>query len=101
MQSVGKLKYVIIDAEDAEKLARFWSGVLGQPIKRRFGPYIELKSLDSTPTFSIQKVASRTSGKNNLHFDLQTDNLDESQQLTESLGGRLVEVKRQGKWEWR
>lgn len=100
MQSAGTIKYILIDAEDSEKLAEFWSKVLGRPIKKRFGPYIELVS-DDIPKVSIQKVDKRTSGKNNMHFDLQTDNLDASQNYIESLGGRLVEVQRKGKWEWR
>ena len=38
---------------------------------------------------------------NNVHFDLQTDDLNASQQRIESLGGRLIEVQHKGHWEWR
>lgn len=100
MQKAGTIKYILIDAEDPEKLADFWGKTLGRPIKKRFGPYIELGSND-VPKVSIQKVGKRTPGKNNVHFDLQTDDLDTSQSYIESLGGRLVEVQRKGKWEWR
>jgi predicted enzyme related to lactoylglutathione lyase len=100
MQKAGTIKYILIDAEDSEKLAEFWSKVLGRPIKKQFGPYTELGSND-VPKVSIQKVDKHTPEKNNIHFDLQTNDLDASQSYIESLGGKLVEVQRKGKWEWR
>jgi len=99
--AAGVLKYIIIDAEDSELLATFWSRVLACKINRRSGPYINLEPLSTGITVSIQKVGQRTAGKNNLHLDLQTDSLDDSQALIEASGGRLVEVKHQGRWEWR
>jgi predicted enzyme related to lactoylglutathione lyase len=71
------------------------------PIRKKFGPYIELESSDSGLKVSIQRVDRCTAGKNNLHFDLQTDNIDASQAYIIALGGALVEVQRQDRWEWR
>lgn len=101
MKSAGTLKYIIIDAENPALLADFWSKVIGQPIEKSFGPFTKLKSPEYGPTITIQKVPDRTKAKSNVHFDLQTDNLDASEFYIVSLGGRLFETHRSGKWEWR
>jgi predicted enzyme related to lactoylglutathione lyase len=101
MKSAGYLKHIIIDAEDAELVARFWSSVLGLPIERSFGPFTKLESPSVGPALTIQKVPARTHDKSNIHFDLQTNDLDTSETYVLSLGGKLVDVKHKGQWEWR
>ncbi|HSX01745.1 MAG TPA: VOC family protein [Candidatus Saccharimonadia bacterium] len=101
VKRAGQLKYILIDAEDSEAVAQFWSRALGRPVGKRYGPFIELEAPAGAVGVTIQRVPKRTSGKNNIHFDLQTDDLDASEAYIVEMGGRLVEVQRQGRWEWR
>jgi hypothetical protein len=86
----GQLKYILIDAEDSEKVAQFWSQALGRPIGKQYGPFIELETPAGVVGVTIQRVPKRTLGKNNT-----------SEAYIVELGGQLVEVQRQGRWEWR
>jgi predicted enzyme related to lactoylglutathione lyase len=101
MKNAGQLAHIIIDAEDSDLVAGFWSTVLGQPVERTFGPFTKLGPPAAGPALTIQKVPARARDKSNVHFDLQTDDLDTSQAYIMGLGGSLVEVQHKGRWEWR
>lgn len=60
MESAGQLKHIIIDAENPDVVARFWSRILGQPIERTFGPFTKLQAPAVGPAVTIQAVRVRT-----------------------------------------
>jgi predicted enzyme related to lactoylglutathione lyase len=80
---------VIIDATDPERLAEFWSELLGRPITGRVGPYIWLTRRNGLGV-GIQRTDGAKPAKNRLHLDLESANPAAEQARVESLGGRRL-----------
>lgn len=80
---------LIIDSADPERLASFWSGLLGRPVTGRTGPYVWLRR-ENGLGMGFQQVAQPKSGKNRVHFDLAAEDPAAEQRRVESLGGRRL-----------
>jgi predicted enzyme related to lactoylglutathione lyase len=80
---------IIIDCVDPERVARFWSELLGRPIADRTGPYVWLERGDG-PVVGFQKVAGPTPGKNRVHFDVASPDPASEVARVEALGGRAL-----------
>lgn len=91
------LDCVVIDCYDAQNLAEFWGAVLDAPIKIDVEEYVVV---DSTPRMSFQCVPDPTPGKNRVHVDLNTEDLDGELRRLLELGATLVEQvsMRGGSW---
>jgi predicted enzyme related to lactoylglutathione lyase len=88
----SRLVTLVFDANDPERLARFWSGVLGWPISQG----VVLLPNDDTG-FSIGFSASdeQKSGPNQIHFDLTSSSLEDQQETVAralDLGARHIDV---------
>lgn len=81
-----KIKDLIIDCADPERLALFWSELLGRPIAARTGPYVWLARGEG-PGVGFQKVAEARAGKNRIHFDVASPDPAAEQARVEELGG--------------
>ncbi|MGH3377318.1 MAG: VOC family protein [Actinoallomurus sp.] len=81
---------VIIDCADPERLAAFWSGLLGRPIVGRTGPYVWLGRVNGLGV-GFQQVAEPPTGKNRLHLDLSAADPAAEQERIEALGGRRLQ----------
>ncbi|HUC05348.1 MAG TPA: VOC family protein [Acidimicrobiales bacterium] len=55
---------VTFDGEDPERLARFWSELVGRPV-----PYVGLERTGGAPGIGFQRVAGAKEVKNRLHLD--------------------------------
>ncbi|WP_030797751.1 VOC family protein [Streptomyces sp. NRRL S-337] len=86
-----KIKDLIIDCVDPERLASFWAELLGRPVAARTGPYVWLARGEG-PGVGFQKVAEPTCGKNRLHFDLASADPASERARIEALGGRLLDA---------
>lgn len=65
---------VTVDSSDPRPLATWWSERLGAPIvEENEGWFI---MIGSTPMMAIQHVEDPTPGKNRVHLDLVTEDLD-------------------------
>lgn len=67
------LGQVVVDCVDAEKLATFWSRLLGQPLAEgasQFWAMIPAPEDRSLPPLMFLQVENPTSGKNKWHLDL-------------------------------
>jgi len=97
---IGALGYVIINATDSEKSAKFWSAVTGRELGDVSPPYIDLPSTNNEDgvTISIQQVPDQESL--GIHIDIMVDDIDEAIQQIIDLGGKLVEEKSEGNWRW-
>ncbi|RFS80991.1 VOC family protein [Actinomadura spongiicola] len=84
------IKDVIIDCDDPERLALFWSQLLGRPIKAGTGPYVWLERGEG-PGLGFQKVTEPKVGKNRLHFDVASPDPAAEQERVEALGGRRLQ----------
>lgn len=83
------IKDIIIDCVDPERLASFWSQLLGRPIAARTGPYVWL-ARGNGPGVGFQKVTAPKVGKNRIHFDVASADPATEQERVESLGGQLL-----------
>ena len=88
--SVG---YLVVDANDPERLARFWSGLLDVEVETTIGDgqFVVLSPGEDGLTVGFQRVGEGKAGKNRLHLDLVVEDLDEATAEVESLGGRWLE----------
>ncbi|MGV9887080.1 VOC family protein [Streptomyces sp. NPDC003395] len=85
-----RINALIVDANDPERLATFWSALLGRPIVGRTGPYVWLRR-ENDLGLGFQQTAEPKSGKNRMHFDVSSADPVAEQQRVESLGGRRLE----------
>ncbi|MGW7241579.1 VOC family protein [Streptomyces sp. NPDC054804] len=81
---------LILDATDPERLAAFWSELLGRPVVGRMGPYVWLRR-ESGLGLGFQQTSDPKSGKNRLHFDISSPDPAAEQQRVERLGGRRLQ----------
>lgn len=84
-----QINALIIDAADPERLAAFWSKLLGRPISDRSGPYVWLRR-ESGLGLGFQQAGERKSAKNRMHFDVASSDPASEQQRVEALGGRRL-----------
>lgn len=85
-----QINALIVDATDPERLAAFWSELLGRPVVSRTGPYVWLQR-ENGLGLGFQRTGESKSGKNRLHFDVSSPNPPAEQQRVEALGGRRLE----------
>ncbi|TCC23227.1 VOC family protein [Kribbella sindirgiensis] len=94
---------VVVDVGDLERAAAFWGGVLGYERVGEPGVYLSLVPADGVGVeVLLQKVDDRKHGKNRVHLDLRTADLDAEVARVEALGAsRLTEepVVEAG-WVW-
>ena len=86
---VPYIKDLVVDCLDAEAVADFWSRLLGRPIVGRTGPYLWLDRRGGVGLV-FQQVSAATGGKNRLHLDLASTDLDSDRHKVEQLGGRRL-----------
>ncbi|MCX5008293.1 VOC family protein [Streptomyces sp. NBC_00638] len=86
---------LIVDATDPERLAVFWSELLGRPVVGRMGPYVWLRR-ENGLGLGFQQTNEPKSGKNRMHFDITSPNPAAEQQRVETLGGRRLEQYEDG-----
>ncbi|MET7439516.1 VOC family protein [Streptomyces sp. NPDC004082] len=85
-----KINALIVDATDPERLAAFWSEMLGRPVVGRTDPYVWLQREDGLG-LGFQRTNEPKSGKNRMHFDITSPDPAAEQQRVERLGGRRLE----------
>ncbi|MFJ3224545.1 VOC family protein [Streptomyces sp. NPDC086783] len=85
-----KINALIVDATDPERLAAFWSEMLGRPVVGRTGPYVWLQREDGLG-LGFQRTNEPKSGKNRMHFDITSPDPAAEQRRVETLGGRRLE----------
>ncbi|WP_406164796.1 VOC family protein [Streptomyces sp. NBC_00996] len=85
-----QINTLIVDATDPERLAAFWSELLGRPVVGRTGPYVWLRR-ENGLGLGFQQTAEPKSDKHRLHFDITSTDLAAEQQRVEVLGGRRME----------
>ena len=91
-ERIGPIRSVVIDVNDLERAAAFWSAVLGARRGRRLGAYLRLESSDPGPEVLLQVVPEPNQVKARLHLDIATPNMDADAQRVEALGGRKLRV---------
>ncbi|MEV5958629.1 VOC family protein [Streptomyces sp. NPDC051987] len=85
-----QINALIVDATDPERLAAFWSELLGRPVVGRMGPYVWLRR-ENDLGLGFQRTAEPKSSKNRMHFDITSPDPAAEQQRIEMLGGHRLE----------
>ena len=99
-EPVGTLYAVVIDVNNLENCAGFWSKVLGKEISFKVDNYCRIGKGNDLPSLFLQKVPEPHKHKNRAHIDLDVKNLESAVQRVVDLGGtKLVEMSEYGvKW---
>jgi predicted enzyme related to lactoylglutathione lyase len=92
----SRLVSLVLDANDPERLARFWAAALRWTIDRDSNGELALQPTDGTP-FEVlfETVSEPKVGQNNIHLDLTTTSLDDQRESVEqllALGGRQIDI---------
>ena len=94
----------MIDCSDLERSAEFWTGVLGYARDGvASGRYQTLLPADGQGAeILLQQVPEDKQGKNRVHLDLRTRDLDLELHRVVSLGARVLtqEPVREAGWQW-
>ena len=97
--------YITIDCADPQKLAGFWSQLLGLEIKGTFGSSDYLVMLarpsDEAVALAFQRVPEPKVGKLRAHPDLEVKDLEAVTALAESLGATRVADHEEDGYAWR
>ncbi len=89
---------VMVDGNDIEALAAFWSKLLGIAEKMRFPGYLWLNAMtEGGPALAFQQVPEPKQVKNRLHLDISADDPEAFIARVEELGGsRLADHELEG-----
>jgi predicted enzyme related to lactoylglutathione lyase len=82
---------VTVDCADPERVASFWSALLGRPIAGRKGPYVWLVRAPGGIGLGFQHVSENKTGKNRVHIDVSGPDVAEIKRRVETLGGRRAD----------
>ncbi|WBB70083.1 VOC family protein [Micromonospora sp. WMMD812] len=82
---------VTIDCLDPERVARFWSRLLGrEPGPSQDGWVYLGERGDPQPRLVFQPVREPRTGKVRIHLDVSVDDIDEAMAVAIDLGGRFT-----------
>ena len=83
---------IVLDCADPESLAPFWAEALGYRIQGARDPYVALvPQVGDAPRFILQRVPEPRPGKNRMHVDIKTHDMEAEAERLEKIGAaRLV-----------
>jgi len=82
---------LVLDCADPGKLGEFWSDAIGYTALGGAGNYVLLVDPEGEqPKLLLQRVNEPKSGKNRMHFDIETPTVDEEVARLEGLGARRI-----------
>jgi predicted enzyme related to lactoylglutathione lyase len=82
---------LVLDCADPERLATFWSEAIGYTTLGGAGNYVVLvDEAGQQPKLLLQQVSEPKTGKNRVHFDIETPTVDEEVSRLEGLGARRL-----------
>ena len=85
---------LVLDCADPDALAEFWSAAIGYTTLGGAGSYVLLvDEAGQQPKLLLQRVAEPKSGKNRMHFDIETPTVDAEVVRLEALGARRIEAE--------
>lgn len=78
---------LVLDCADPDALAEFWSATLGYESLGRDGNYAVLVSpTPGRPKLLLQRVPEPKTGKNRMHLDIETPDIESEAARLEKLG---------------
>ena len=96
-EPVGALHAIVLDVNDLESCAGFWSAILGKEISFKTDNYCRIGGDNATLSLLLQKVPEQHELKNRAHIDLDVKDLEVAVQRAVGLGGtKLDEISEYG-----
>jgi predicted enzyme related to lactoylglutathione lyase len=84
---------LVLDCADPAALASFWAPALGYDLHGDVGNYVVLAAPSGTkPNLLLQRVDEPKEGKNRMHLDIDTADVDGEVARLEALGARRLEA---------
>ena len=83
---------IVIDCDDSQRVARFWSQALNLPLKGPEDGEWWLEPGGDQPDFLFQKVPEAKSMKNRVHLDLRPDDQYVEVERLIGLGARRIDI---------
>jgi predicted enzyme related to lactoylglutathione lyase len=85
---------LVLDCEDPEHLAEFWSKAIGYTVLGGAGNYVLLvDDSGQQPKLLLQRVVEPKAGKNRMHFDIETPTVDDEVRRLEGLGATRMSAE--------
>jgi predicted enzyme related to lactoylglutathione lyase len=82
---------LVLDCADPDRLGEFWSVALGYTTVGRAGNYVMLADDGGArPKILLQRVSEPKAGKNRMHFDIDTSEVDDEVARLVALGARRL-----------
>ena len=99
---IPRIRSVVINTTDEERLATFWSQLLGVEVAQRAHGFIWLRP-QRPGAFSIafQQVAAPTEARRRLHLDTSVGDLEAATSRIVEMGGSHVEDHEVPGFAWR
>jgi predicted enzyme related to lactoylglutathione lyase len=83
---------LVLDCADPERSATFWSEAIGYTTLGGAGSYVLLvDEAKERPKLLLQRVDEPKAGKNRMHVDIETDDVDGEVERLEGLGARRLD----------
>jgi predicted enzyme related to lactoylglutathione lyase len=82
--------HIVLDCADPEKLAAFWSKALGYEIAGFAEQWGMLKGPRDGDVMLLQRVDEPKSGKNRMHIDITTPDIEAKAGELEAIGARRL-----------
>jgi predicted enzyme related to lactoylglutathione lyase len=90
-EPVGTLHAIVLDVNNLESCANFWSAVLGKEISFKVENYCRIGAGEDRPSLLLQKVPEAHGRKNRAHIDLDVADLESAVQRIVNLGGTKLD----------
>lgn len=85
---------LVLDCSDPDRLAEFWSAAIGFTTLGSAGSYVLLvDEAGQQPKLLLQRVSETKSGKNRMHFDIETPTVDDEVVRLEALGAERIQAE--------
>jgi hypothetical protein len=84
------LCHIIVDCRELEEGARFWAAALGTEIGSRHAPWAWLKTAPAWLALGVEEVVEGAAGRNGVHLDIETDDVEAEVRRLERLGARRL-----------
>jgi predicted enzyme related to lactoylglutathione lyase len=82
---------LVLDSRDPQSLAPFWAKALGYAVIADVDNYVLLMPSEGAgPKLLLQKVPEEKSGKNRVHFDIETPDIEAVASELEAAGARRM-----------
>jgi predicted enzyme related to lactoylglutathione lyase len=88
---VGEFYQIVIDVDDIDRSAHFWSEVLGLKVSHRWEQFLGFERQKGGLKVVLQIVPEKKTSKNRMHLDVAVEDVDAASARVEALGGMKLQ----------